>query len=45
MELANTILSEVTQTQKDTLLLVYVLTDKWILAKKYRKPIILLHRP
>jgi hypothetical protein len=32
MELENTIRSEVTQTKKD------MLTDKWILTKKYRIP-------
>jgi hypothetical protein len=32
MELENIVLSKVTQMQKD--MHVYVLTDKWILAKK-----------
>jgi hypothetical protein len=37
MELENIILSEVTQTQKDTQ---NILTDKWILAQKFRIPTI-----
>ena len=35
MELENIILSEVTQSQRNKQTR-YVLTDKWILAKKYR---------
>ena len=37
MELESTILSEVTQTQKNTQ---YVLTDKWILGKERGTPTI-----
>jgi hypothetical protein len=36
MELEDIVLSEVTQTHKGHVR--YVLTDKWILAKKYRMP-------
>jgi hypothetical protein len=36
MELENTILSEITQSQKDTLQ--YALTDKWILVQKFGIP-------
>jgi hypothetical protein len=39
MKLENTILSEVTFTKVHTL---YILTDKWILGKKHRIPIIQL---
>jgi hypothetical protein len=38
IELENIILSEMTQTQKD----VHVLTNMWILAEKYRLPMIQL---
>ena len=39
IELENITLSEVTQT-KEYIPKMYVLTDKWILAKKYRIPMI-----
>jgi len=44
IELENSILSEVTQTQKDIHGMWYVLTNKWILAKKVQNTHDTIHR-